>query len=127
MKQVILALIVMVIGYVSIADAAVAGGKEWKVVTIELSAGTVDSRHFHPGAELVYVLEGAGLLEMDGKPPVALNPGVLTTLRSNRDHVLKNASQTRPLKVLVVLRLPHGDVRQRRGEQSNPVSLGLGF
>ena len=127
MKQVILALFVMVIGHVSIADAAVAGGKEWKVVTIELSAGTVDSRHFHPGAELVYVLEGAGILEMDGKPPVALNPGVVTTLQSNQDHVLKNASQTQSLKVLVVLRLPHGEVRQQRGEQNHSTYTGLGF
>ena len=128
MKQVILALFVMVIGSVSIADVAVADGKEWKVVTIELSPGTVDSRHFHPGAELVYVLEGAGLLEVDGKPSVALNPGVVTTLQPKQDHVLKNASQTRPLKVLVVLRLPNGDVRRRRGdEQNHSTYTGLGF
>ena len=113
MKQAILALFVMVVGSVSIADVAVADGKEWKVVTIELSPGTVDAWHFHPGAELVYVLEGAGLLEVDGKPSVTLNPRVATTLQPKQDHVLKNASQTRPLKVLVVLRPPHGDVRRQ--------------
>ena len=128
MKQAILALFVMVVGSVSIADVAVADGKEWKVVTIELSPGTVDARHFHPGAELVYVLEGAGLLEMDGKPPVALNPGVVTTLQPKRDHVLKNASQTRRLKVLVVMRLPNGDVRRQQGsEQNHSTYTGLGF
>ena len=128
MKQVILALFVMVIGSVSIADVAVADGRGWKVVTVELSPGTVAARHFHPGTELVYVLEGAGLLEVDGKPPVPLNPGVVTTLQLKQGHVLKNASQTRPLKVLVVLRLPNGNVgRQRDDEQNHSTYTGLGF
>ena len=128
MKQVLLALFVMVIGSISIADVAAADGKEWKVVTIELSPGTVDARHFHPGAELVYVLEGAGLLEVDGKPSVPLNPGGVTTLQPQQAHVLKNASRTRPLKVLVVLRLSNGDVRrQQGGEQNHSTDTGLGF
>ena len=114
MKQITLAIFVMVLGSFAIADAARAEDREWKVVTVELAPGTADTRHFHPGAELVYVLEGAGYLEADGKQPVTLNPGAVTTLQPKQGHVLKNASQTRSLKVLVVLRLPNGGVRRQQ-------------
>src|SRR5207245_9313500 len=70
-----------------------------------------------PGVELVYVLEGAGYLEADGKPKVALNPGAVTTIQPKQRHVLKNASQTRPLKALVVLRPPAGSVRRQQADE----------
>ena len=128
MKQITLAIFAMVLGSFVITDAAGAEGREWKVVTVELAPGMSAARHFHPGAELVYVLEGAGLLEVDGKPSVALNPGAVTTLQPMRGHVLKNASQTWPLKVLVVLRLPNGDVRRQQGsEQNHSTYTGLEF
>ncbi len=114
MKQITLAIFVMVLGSFAIADAAGKEGREWKIVTVELAPGTADARHFHPGVELVYVLEGAGYLEADGEPPVTLNPGAVTTLQPKQGHVLKNASQTRPLKVLVVLRLPNGGVSRQQ-------------
>jgi len=114
MKQITLAIIVMVLGSFVIVDAAWADGGEWNVVTVELAPGAADARHFHPGVELVYVLEGAGYLEVDGKPKVALNPGAVTTLQPKQGHVLKNASQTRPLKVLVVLRSQTGGVRRQQ-------------
>src|SRR5712692_10303665 len=114
MKQIILAIFVMVLGSFAITDAAGAEGREWKVVTVELAPGTADTRPFHRGVEPVYVLEGAGYLEADGKPKVALNPGAVTTLQPKQGHVLKNASQTRPLKVLVVLHLQNGGVRRQQ-------------
>ena len=114
MKQITLAIFVMVLGSFVIVDAAGADGEEWKVVTVELAPGTADARHIQPGVELVYVLEGAGFLEADGKPKVALNPGAVTTLQPKQGHVLKNASQTRPLKVLVVLRSQTGGVRRQQ-------------
>ena len=114
MKQITLAIFVMVLASFAIADDAGAEVREWKVVTVELAPGTADARHFNPGVELVYVLEGAGYLEVDGKPPVTLNPGAVTTLQPKQGHVLKNASQTRPLKVLVMVRLPNGGIRRQQ-------------
>ncbi len=114
MKQITLAIFVMVLGAFAIVDAAGADSGEWNVVTVELAPGAADARHFHPGVELVYVLEGAGYLEADGKPKVALNHGAVTTLQPKQGYVLKNASQTQPLKVLVVLRLPNGGVRRQQ-------------
>src|SRR3989442_3915059 len=52
MKQITLAIFVMVLGSFAIADAAGAEGREWNVVTVELAPGAVDARHFHPGVEL---------------------------------------------------------------------------
>jgi len=111
-------------------------GKEWNVITVELTPGAMDTRHFHPGVELVYVLEGAGFLEVDGKPPVALNPGTVAALHPKHSHVLKNTSQTQTLKVVVVLLLDKGQqhpVLAKRGtppkatEQNNSTRTGLIF
>src|SRR2546428_7091135 len=97
MKQITLAIFVMVLGSFAIADAAGAEGREWNVVTVELAPGSADVRHFHTGVELVYVLQGAGHLEADGKPPVTLNPGPVTTFQPEHGQALKNTCQTRPL------------------------------
>jgi quercetin dioxygenase-like cupin family protein len=116
MKQITLAIFVMVLGSFAITEAAGAEGREWKVVTVELAPGTADARQFQPGVELVYVLEGAGYLEAAGKPKVALSSGAVTTLQPKQGHVLKNASQTRPLRVLVVLRSTTEGVRRQQAD-----------
>jgi len=107
-------------------DAAGAEGKEWNVITVELAPGAVDARHSYPGVELVYVLEGAGFLEADGKPPVALNPGVVASLNPKQIHVLKNTSQTQTLKVLVVLILEKGPQRPLLANRGAPRHQGSG-
>src|SRR5207249_944173 len=101
-------------------------GKEWDVITVELAPGALDARHSYPGVELVYVLEGAGFLEVDGKPPVALNPGVVAALNPKQIHVLKNTSQTQTLKVVVVLLLEKGHQRPMLANQRAPRHQGAG-
>ena len=81
---------------------------EWNVLTVDVAPGAVDTRHFRPGVELVYVLEGAGVLGVDGQPPVALNPGIVATLHPKQPQVFKNTSPTQTLKVLVILLLARG-------------------
>ena len=105
-------------------DVASVDGKEWNVITVELAPGAVDTRHFHPGVELVYVLEGAGFLEVDGKPPVALNPGTVAALHPKHSHVLKNTSRTQTLKVLVVLLLDKGQQRPVLAKRGAPRHQG---
>ena len=77
-------------------------GRDWKSITVELQPGAADSWQSRPDGELLYVLEGAGRLEMNGKPPMALNPGTVARLSGMPHHVLKNTSRTRTLKVLIV-------------------------
>ena len=49
-------------------------GKQGVVYTADLPPGAVVAKHYHPGDDFVYVLEGSVILERDGEPPVA--PGV---------------------------------------------------
>ncbi len=84
------------------AGVAGAEGKEWNVLSVELAPGKADTRQFHPGVQLVYVLEGAGVLEVDGKRPVALSLGTVAALGPKEAHAIKNTSQTQVLKILVV-------------------------
>jgi quercetin dioxygenase-like cupin family protein len=77
--------------------------KGWKVRTVELAPGAANAPHFYSGVELVYVLEGAGLLEVEGGPFVTLHSGAVAAVSPKQRHLLKNARQTQPLKVLSVL------------------------
>jgi quercetin dioxygenase-like cupin family protein len=117
-------------------DVAGVRDKEWKVRTVELAPGAADARHFYSGVELVYVLEGAGRLEVDGKPFVALHPGAVAALNPKETHVLKNTSQTQSLKVVLVLLGEKGQPRLAFGnrgtspkavEQNNSTDPGLIF
>jgi quercetin dioxygenase-like cupin family protein len=60
-------------------------------------------RHFHPGPELIYVLDGVLILEQDGHPPVTLKVGDTAYLPHKHIHKAQNASTTGPAKVLVFL------------------------
>ena len=90
------------------ADVAGAEATDWTVLTIELQPGAIDSWRSHSRGEFVYVLAGAGRLEMDGKAPIKLNPGTVAMLSSRPVHVLKNTSRTKTLKILVVSPLERG-------------------
>ncbi len=83
-------------------------GKDWNVIAVELAPGAINGWHSQPGGEILYVLEGAGRLEVDGKQAITLNPGSASTLTSIPHHVLKNISRTKTLKILVVFLNPSG-------------------
>jgi quercetin dioxygenase-like cupin family protein len=121
---------------ISKTDVAGVEDKEREVIAVELAPGAVDARHFYSGVELVYVLEGAGRLEVDGMPLVALHLGAVAALNPKQIHVLKNTSQTQTLKVVVVLLREKGQPRltlANRGtspksvEQNNSTVPGLVF
>ena len=38
----------------------------------DIIPGGAAGRHFHPGPEVAYILEGSFVLEPEGKPPVTL-------------------------------------------------------
>ena len=51
-------------------------GKEGNMFVAEYTPGARSGKHYHPGHEFIYVLEGHGVMEEVGKPPVELKPGV---------------------------------------------------
>ncbi len=69
----------------------------------ELAPGAASGKHSHPGDHFVYILEGSGTLEVEGKSPVSLEPGVTYYVAPQQVHEVKNASETAPLKGLGVL------------------------
>jgi quercetin dioxygenase-like cupin family protein len=85
-----------------VANVEAVTAPEWNVITVELTPGARDARHFHPGVEFVYVIEGSGRLELEGELPVPLEPGTISAFLPRQLHVLKNTSQTETLKVLIV-------------------------
>ena len=84
-------------------DIEGAPGKEVILYIADLVPGGVAGRHFHPGPEVAYVLEGSLVVEPDGKPPLTLKKGESFHNPAKAVHNAKNGSTTLPAKVLVVL------------------------
>jgi quercetin dioxygenase-like cupin family protein len=78
-------------------------GREVVMFVADIVPGGAAGRHFHPGPEFFYVLEGAITLEPDGQPPVTLKKGDSGHNLAKAVHNAKNASTTEPAKVLGVL------------------------
>jgi quercetin dioxygenase-like cupin family protein len=85
-------------------DAVGMEGKEIIVQLVEFSPGAVTGKHYHPGHEVAYILEGSGTLEVEGKSPVPLASGEAQYVPATKVHEGKNASKTDRLR-LVVFRL----------------------
>ena len=70
------------------------------MLVVTIPAGLVGAKHFHPGDEFLYVLEGELTLETEGKAPVTLKPGETLHIPGKAIHQARNPSATTPAKVL---------------------------
>ncbi len=84
------------------SDVTEIEGKETLMLVVEFAPGAVGGKHFHPGDELVYMLEGSITLEVEGKPPATFKAGDTFHIPSKVVHAGKNASTTAGAKALVV-------------------------
>jgi quercetin dioxygenase-like cupin family protein len=84
-------------------DLEAAEGRELLMYRADFIPGGALGRHFHPGPELIYVLEGSLILEQDGHPPVTLTVGDTAYLPHKHIHKAQNASTTGQAKALVFL------------------------
>ena len=75
-------------------------GKEMHVWIADIAPGATTNRHSHPTPRFVYVVEGAVVLEMDGKPPQTFKSGQAFVEMPNLIHTFKNASATASAKAL---------------------------
>jgi len=82
-------------------DLAGIEGKEGVIIRVELAAGAAAGKHYHPGHELVYILQGSGTFEAEGKPPRAVKAGDTLYVTPKLIHDVKNTGKT-PVKALVV-------------------------
>jgi quercetin dioxygenase-like cupin family protein len=68
-------------------------GREVIQVRVELDPGVAFGRHWHPGEEIVYVLEGALEYEVEGKPPVTLRAGDVLFVPAGTIHAARNVGR----------------------------------
>ena len=73
---------------------------EMHVWVADIAPGAATGRHSHPTPRFVYVIEGAVVLELDGKPPQTFKAGQAFAEMPNEVHNFRNASTTEPAKAL---------------------------
>ena len=79
-------------------------GKEGTVITVDYAPGAASDQHFHPGSVFAYVLEGAVVSQLGEEQPVTYTKGQSWYESPKKPHVVsKNASKTKPAKLLVFL------------------------
>ena len=81
-------------------DLAEIKDNEMHVWVADISPGAATGRHLHPTPRFVYVLEGAVVLEMDGKPPQTFKAGQAFAEAPDEVHNFRNASTTESAKAL---------------------------
>jgi quercetin dioxygenase-like cupin family protein len=82
--------------------------KEVTLFIADYKPGAKTGKHYHPGQEFIYVLEGHGVMEEVGKSPVDMKPGGAIYFRSDPKkptyvHEATNLSQADGMKLLVIL------------------------
>ncbi len=78
--------------------------REGLMITVEYPPGGADPVHRHNAQAFVYVLEGSVVMQVKGGKEVTLTPGQTFYEGPDDVHVVgRNASMTRPAKMLVFL------------------------
>ena len=83
-------------------------GYELRMWRTDIGPGVVGAKHYHPGTECLYVLEGAMILEKEGEAAANLKAGDAHCVPPRKVLVPRNASGTDPYKSLVVMIAPKG-------------------
>jgi quercetin dioxygenase-like cupin family protein len=79
-------------------------GKEVVMLTVEFPPGGSDPVHRHDAHGFIYVLEGSVVMQVEGGTAVTLAPGQTFYEGPDDVHVVgRNASTTRPAKLLAIL------------------------
>jgi quercetin dioxygenase-like cupin family protein len=79
------------------APVAASPGTMRLVEKLTVAPGADAHRHKHDMPEVMTVIEGQGVLSIDGKPDVALKPGVVVEVPAEVRHQQHNGSKTEPL------------------------------
>ena len=67
-----------------------APGREVIQVLVEFAPGAGFPKHAHPGEEIVYVVEGSLIYDVEGKPPVTLDAGDVLFIPAGAFHAVNN-------------------------------------
>ena len=83
-------------------------GYEVRMWRTDVPPGAVAAKHYHPGTECIYVLEGGLILDKPGAETVNLKAGDAHCVPPKIVLWPRNASNTEPYKSLVVMIAPKG-------------------
>ena len=75
-------------------------GLEAILVLREVPPGKESGKHTQSNTEIVYILQGSAILEVQGKPAQTLKAGEAFKTTAGEVHNVKNASATEPAKAL---------------------------
>ena len=67
-----------------------APGREVIQTRVELAPGTPFTKHWHPGEEIIYVLEGSLEYQIEDRPPVSLKAGDVLFIPARTVHAARN-------------------------------------
>jgi quercetin dioxygenase-like cupin family protein len=65
-------------------------GRELIQNRVDIAPDTPAIRHWHPGEEIIYVLEGSLEYEIDGRRPLTVNAGEALTVPAEAIHAVRN-------------------------------------
>ena len=71
-----------------------APGREVIQARVELDPGVTSPRHWHPGEEIIYMLEGSLEYQIEGKQWVALKAGDVLFIPARTVHAARNVGST---------------------------------
>ena len=91
------------------ADLKGIDGYEIRMWRTDLGPGVIGAKHYHPGTECIYVLDGALNLEKQGEPTAHLKAGDAHCVPPKTVLLPRNASTTKSYKSLVVMISPKGE------------------
>lgn len=70
-------------------------GREVVQARVEFDPGAEFGKHWHPGEEIIYVLEGSLEYQLEGKPPTTLKAGDVLFIPAGTIHTAKNVGSGR--------------------------------
>jgi quercetin dioxygenase-like cupin family protein len=65
-------------------------GREVIQVRVELAPGVAFGKHWHPGEEIIYVIEGSLQYQIEDKPPVNVKAGEVLFVPARTIHAARN-------------------------------------
>jgi quercetin dioxygenase-like cupin family protein len=74
-------------------------GYEAVQVRIDFDKGTAFGMHTHPGEEVIYVLEGTFIYEVEGKGQITLKKGDTLFIPAGVAHSAKNIGKTKAIEL----------------------------
>jgi quercetin dioxygenase-like cupin family protein len=72
-------------------------GKELRVLRTVYPPGAANSKHYHTSHVVFYILEGSGIWQEEGQPPVTLKAGDTLLVKPGTVHAHWNPSTSVPL------------------------------